>query len=381
MTVFTNARIVLSTETVEGHLAIENGTIAGIDTGPAPAGVAAQDMDGDTLIPGLVELHTDHLESHVAPRPGVKWNMTAAIQAHDAQIAASGITTVLDALRVGFDVDSTITSADSREMAGAILAAQAAGRLRADHRFHLRCEVSEESVLTGYALFDDCDNIVMASLMDHTPGQRQFASLAAYRVYYQGKSGMSDDEFERFQDERIQRANRFSDKNRRILSQNAKARGIILASHDDATRAHVDEAVRDGVSLAEFPTTIEAASASSDAGLAILMGGPNLVRGGSHSGNVSAGALADAGYLDILSSDYVPFSLLQSAFVLGRREGWDLPRAIATVSAKPAKAVGLTDRGEIAEGLRADLVRVASPGGSGDVPVVRAVWREGERVA
>lgn len=139
------------------------------------------------------------------------------------------------------------------------------------------------------------------------------------------------------------------------------------------------EAVIDGVKVAEFPTTVEAAKASSDAGMAVLMGAPNLVRGNSHSGNVSARDLAERGYLDILSSDYIPFSLLQAGFDLSRTvEGISLPQAIARVTRNPAEAVGLTDRGAIAEGRRADLVRVRADEGP---PVVRTVWREGVRVA
>ena len=162
--------------------------------------------------------------------------------------------------------------------------------------------------------------------------------------------------------------------------QSGMERGLVAASHDDATEEHVAEAVRDGVTLAEFPTTVDAATASREAGMRILMGGPNLVRGGSHSGNVSVSELADADALDILSSDYVPFSMLQAAFVLGERDGWSLPKAISTVTAGPAAAVNLSDRGRLSEGLRADLVRVRRTG-RGEVPLVLGVWREGRRVA
>ncbi len=375
MSVLANARLVLDEEVVDGHIAFADGRIAAIGTGAA----AGEDMEGDYLIPGLVELHTDHLEVHVAPRPKVRWNITAAIQAHDAQVATSGITTVFDALRVGLEGDGSLTSADSRELGDAILLAQAEGRLRADHLFHLRCEVSDETAIGGFELFDGLDRVHLVSLMDHTPGQRQFRSLDAYRVYFQGKTGMSDEAFALFQQERRDRAAIWSDRNRRELAERSRALGFVIASHDDATLAHVDEAVRDGVSLAEFPTTVEAAEASRAHGIKVMMGGPNMVRGGSHSGNVSAGELADRGALDILSSDYVPFSMLQSAFVLGERDGWTLPRAIATVSANPAAAVKLADRGRLAEGLRGDVVRVSHAPGA--IPVVRAVWREGRRVA
>ncbi|WP_075219975.1 alpha-D-ribose 1-methylphosphonate 5-triphosphate diphosphatase [Acuticoccus yangtzensis] len=375
MTTLTNAHLVLPDEVVRGHIVLEGGRIAAIGEGPA----AGEDCGGDYIVPGLIELHTDHLETHIAPRPKVRWNVTAAIQAHDAQIAASGITTVLDALRVGLDADAAITSQDSRDFADAIAAAGAEGRLRAEHHFHLRCEVSDEMAIAGFELFEDVADVRLISLMDHTPGQRQFRSMEAYKIYFQGKSGMNDAEFELFKAERVARAGKWSDRNRRALAERAKARGVIIASHDDATTGHVDEAIRDGVTLAEFPTTVEAAEASRAADMQILMGGPNMVRGGSHSGNVSAAELADLGMLDILSSDYVPFSMLQSAFVLSDREGWGLPAALATVSANPARALKMDDRGRLVEGLRGDIVRVRRRE-RGEIPVVRGVWREGLRV-
>jgi alpha-D-ribose 1-methylphosphonate 5-triphosphate diphosphatase len=136
---------------------------------------------------------------------------------------------------------------------------------------------------------------------------------------------------------------------------------------------------REGVALAEFPTTREAASGARQAGITVMMGAPNLIRGGSHSGNVAAAALAADGLLDILSSDYVPASLLMGAFALPRLvPGIALPEAVATVTRNPARATGLADRGALEPGLRADLVRVRV---SEEVPVVRQVWRGGERVA
>ncbi|WP_428698075.1 alpha-D-ribose 1-methylphosphonate 5-triphosphate diphosphatase [Stappia sp.] len=373
----TNARIVLDGEVIEGSLHVRDGRIAGIDSGPSTL-PGAEDMGGDFVIPGLVELHTDHLENHYAPRPKVRWNPIAAVCAHDAQIAASGITTVFDALRVGLDEDTDITSEDMRRLADAIEAGVAKDRLRADHFIHLRCEVSAPNCLESFAVFDNDPRVRIASLMDHSPGQRQFASLEAYAVYYKGKMKMTDAEFNAFCERRMAQSAEWSDANRKVVAEKARARGIVLASHDDATNAHVDEAIELGIRVAEFPTTLEAARASKDQGLAVLMGAPNVVRGGSHSGNVSARDLASHGLLDILSSDYIPFSLIQSAFFLGEVvEEIELPQAIAMVSKTPALSAGLEDRGEIAIGKRADLVRVRV---EEHIPIVRTVWREGQRV-
>ncbi|AGB43078.1 phosphonate metabolism protein PhnM [Mesorhizobium australicum WSM2073] len=375
-TVLSNARIVLADEIVEGSLVLRDGLIAGIDGDAARTG---EDMGGDFIIPGLVELHTDHLEGHYAPRPKVRWNPIAAVLAHDAQVATAGITTVLDALRVGMDEDADLTLDDIRKLADAIEDSVARDRLRADHFLHLRCEVSAPDCLDAFANFDGDERVKLASLMDHAPGQRQFVNLETYAYYYQRKLKLSDRDFQKFCEKRMAESARNSGPNRVFIAAACQERGIVLASHDDATSAHVDEAVEQGVRVAEFPTTEEAARASKAAGLGVLMGAPNVMRGASHSGNVSARTLASDGLLDILSSDYIPFSLIQSAFFLGDMvEGISLPQAVAMVSKNPAQAVGLDDRGVIEQGRRADLVRVRV---DDHVPVVRTVWRQGRRVA
>ena len=374
-TVLTNARIVLEDEIVTGSLVIRDGLIATMDKG----GSGGEDMDGDYLIPGLVELHTDHLEKHYSPRPGVLWDSIAALQAHDAQVASSGITTVFDCLRLGSDEEAGFKRGEMRAIADAIETAQGEDRLRADHLIHLRCEVSAADVLDHFEDFTADPQVRLASLMDHAPGQRQFQTIEAYALYYKKKRGMSEAEFDRFVARRVEESKRYAASHRRIIADACAERGIAMASHDDATAEHVEESRGFGVRLAEFPTSMEAARASHEAGMAVLMGAPNVVRGKSHSGNISARTLADAGVLDVLSSDYVPFSLIHAPFVLSDGDdGIPLPQSIRLVTANPADAVGLGDRGRIAPGLRADLVRVRRPAG---IPVVRCVWRKGDRVA
>ena len=374
--ILTNAQIVLADEVILGSLAIRDGRIVAVERGPIRTG---KDMEGDFVIPGLVELHTDHLEGHYAPRPKVRWNPIAAVLAHDAQVATAGITTVFDALRVGNYEDADMTVDDMRALADAIEDSVREDRLRADHFLHLRCEVSAPDCRAAFEHFVGDERVGLASLMDHAPGQRQFARIEAYAMYYMGKLKMSEEAFRAYCEKRIGESLEFSAANRALIADGCRGRGIVLASHDDATVTHVEEAVSQGVRVAEFPTTREAAEASRAAGLGVLMGAPNVMRGGSHSGNVSARDLAAAGVLDILSSDYIPFSLIQSAFFLGEAvDGVSLPAAVAMVSKTPAEAVGLTDRGVIEPGRRADLVRVRV---DDHVPVVRTVWREGRRVA
>ncbi|MBB5701588.1 alpha-D-ribose 1-methylphosphonate 5-triphosphate diphosphatase [Ochrobactrum daejeonense] len=374
-TILRNARIVLPDEVVPGSLKLVDGRIADISTGSSAFG---EDMEGDFLTPGLVELHTDHLEGHYAPRPKVRWNPIAAVQAHDAQIAASGITTVFDALRIGFDDDAETGIDDMTKLSTAIAQGRDAGRLRADHFLHLRCEVSAPDCLPAFEQFGDRPLVRLVSLMDHAPGQRQFMDIESYKTYFIRKLKLTEEEFRLYCEKRMGQSQQYSAPTRKAIAEQCHARGVILASHDDATEDHVAEAREQGIRVAEFPTTHVAARASKANGMSVLMGAPNVVRGGSHSGNVSARELAEAGNLDIISSDYIPASLMQSAFFLTDVvENISLPQAIRLVSANPAEAVGLKDRGEIVEGKRADLVRVQV---ADHIPVIRTVWREGRRV-
>ncbi|MFN4090337.1 MAG: alpha-D-ribose 1-methylphosphonate 5-triphosphate diphosphatase [Alphaproteobacteria bacterium] len=374
--IFTNARIVTADAVLDGTAVVRGGCIAAVETGRAAA-PSAMDLEGDYLLPGLVELHTDNLEKHFVPRPGVDWPGPVAAAAHDAQIASAGITTVFDALALGEIYGRSGRVKHLYGMAEALRWGRGEGHFRAEHRLHLRCEITAADVIGMFESLADDPAVGLVSLMDHTPGQRQFVDVDKYRVYYQGRWGFSDGEMERFIEERIAEQRKYGVAHRAMLAGLCRERGLAVASHDDACPAHVDEAVADGAVIAEFPTTVEAAEAARGAGLSILMGAPNVVLGGSHSGNVSAADLADRGLLDVLSSDYVPTSLMHGIFLLADR-GMDLPVAVGKASLEPARRVDLNDRGEIAEGKRGDLVRVRHTGGG---PVVRAVWRGGERVA
>lgn len=372
-----NAEVVTANAQFRGYVIAVEGRIVEAGEGRAPE--RGLDLGGDFLLPGLVELHTDHLETHFMPRPKVEWPAMSAVLAHDAQVVASGITTVFDALRVGNDYDDEKFGARMRRLANAVAEAKARDLTRAEHFLHLRCEISCSDVVEEMEPFLTDPQLKLVSVMDHTPGQRQFTDVSRWKIYYATKKGASEAELE----ERIARRReiylKYGDANRRAIVERCRMHGIAIASHDDATVAHVEESVHFGMNIAEFPTTHEAANASHAAGMRVLMGAPNVVRGGSHSGNVSARALAENGVLDILSSDYVPASLLMGAFALRDVAAIDgLPGAMRLVTKTPAEAAGLHDRGEIEVGKRADFIRVRL---SEDHPVVREVWREGKRVA
>lgn len=379
-TILTNARIVLPDGVLHGSVRVRDGRIDAIDDGIVGVG---EDLDGDYLLPGLVELHTDQVESHFQPRPKRFWDPIPAVVAHDAQMAASGVTTVFDALRIGSGPGENRIAGRASTLVGALVQAADSGILRSDHYVHLRCEVATPDVVEVFDDLGESDRVRMVSLMDHTPGQRQYADIEAFRTYMVGKHNMSEGEFASHVAELHELSAAYADAHRGAMAARARERGLRVAAHDDATLAHVAESSQLGVHISEFPTTVEAARAAREAGQSVVMGAPNIVRGGSHSGNVAAAELLAAGLLDILSSDYVPASLLQAVFRIVADEAASLPEAVSLVSANPATAAGLLDRGSIATGLRGDLVRVAPyEGASGaPVPIVRGVWREGVRVA
>ncbi|MDU9002412.1 alpha-D-ribose 1-methylphosphonate 5-triphosphate diphosphatase [Sedimentitalea todarodis] len=372
-----NARIVLRDAVITGSITIEHGEITQItEDGALPDG--AIDCRGDIVIPGLVELHTDNLERHIEPRPEVDWPHLPAILAHDSELASTGITTVFDALRVGSIHGGKVRYAPyARTLANELLEAQAAGHLKISHFLHLRAEICSQTLLEELAEFGPEDRVGILSLMDHTPGQRQFRDLIALKTYLSKKRGFDDAAFAKHVANLKSLQKTHGEKHLAGAVTEARRLGAALASHDDTTAEQVAVSGSHGVGFAEFPTTRAAAAACREHGMAVMMGAPNIIRNGSHSGNVAACELAEAGLLDIVSSDYVPSALLLSAFRLA--DIWqDLPRALSCVTQNPAKAAGLTDRGRLESGLRGDVVRV---GLAGKAPLVRAVWSRGQRVS
>jgi alpha-D-ribose 1-methylphosphonate 5-triphosphate diphosphatase len=374
-TILTNAHLVLPDEVVCGTVVIREGRIADVQSCRSEL-PAALDLEGDYLAPGAVDLHTDNLERQVQPRTLARWPSRSAMVAHDAQCAAAGVTTVFDALclgDLGFDKERVRTFQEGVRDLDALADTHL---LKAEHFLHLRCEVPAHDML---ALFDpvaDHPRVRMVSLMDHSPGVGQYADLDRYRDMRR-RSGLDDAYIEQqIAALQAQRA-RMRKPNRRGLLARVAGRAVALASHDDRTVGEIAENAADGIRISEFPVTMEAALAAKRAGMQVIAGAPNIVRGGSHSGNVSASVLVATGAVDAFASDYVPSSMVEAAFQCAQT-GISLPHAMALISDRPARMVGLADRGRIAPGLRADLLRIRL---HGTLPVVRQVWRAGQRVA
>jgi alpha-D-ribose 1-methylphosphonate 5-triphosphate diphosphatase len=375
-----NARILTPEGLILGALTAKDGVI--LEAGLVPPGFPGGDQDlglfedlaGDILVPGFVELHTDNLEKHIMPRPGIYWtDPVASLEAHDAQLVSSGITTVFDSVCVGEPVDI-----GRRAMLPLSLNAlkSSEAKLRASHYLHLRCEISDPMMEN---LFSEALSIAkpdLLSIMDHTPGQRQWRTPKDWLVYHQAK--LSDEELQKVSAALKTARDACAIRNIQIIASYARENNIPLASHDDTNFDHIQDALALGAVISEFPTTMESAKFAREKGLKTILGTPNLIRGGSHSGNVKVKDVAEAGYLSCLSSDYAPSSLGRGAYKLYRDHGFSINDAFDTVSANPAEVAGLADRGKIVPGKRADLVRLRELE-EGRVSII-SVWVGGERV-
>jgi alpha-D-ribose 1-methylphosphonate 5-triphosphate diphosphatase len=376
-TVLTNALLVLPREVLSGTVVLRGAAIAEVQPGRSHI-AAAEDLDGDHLIPGIVDVHTDNLERQVQPRATARWPSRSALLAHDAQTAAAGVTTVLDALclgDLGFDPGRTQTF---REGVADLDALAGTGLLRSEHFLHLRCELPAADMRELVDGVADHPLVRMVSLMDHSPGIGQYRNLDRYKQMRIRQMQLTPGEVDRRVEELLDQRARMREPNRHWLLGRLAHRALPLASHDDATAEEVARNAEDGIRISEFPVTMEAAAAAARLGVAVIAGAPNIVRGGSHSGNVAAMELVHAGAVDVLASDYVPPAMIEAAWRAAAAGAVGLPAAVAMITDRPARMVGLADRGRIEPGLRADLVQVRPHEGHA---VVRRVWRAGGRIA
>jgi alpha-D-ribose 1-methylphosphonate 5-triphosphate diphosphatase len=375
--ILTNAQVILENEIITGTICFNQDKIVSVDQGRSQLPQAI-DVEGDYIAPGLIEMHTDNMEKHFVPRPGVYWpNSVAAALAHDAQMAASGVTTVYDSICAG----SIFGQKDFRrdifpQVIDALTEGTKHNLFRIDHRIHIRCELTGNELIEDVTPYADHPLVQLISLMDHTPGMRQWRNLDDLKRYNIGSGEKTEDQHDHDVALRMEVGPANMQRNWPQIVDMFGSRGIPIATHDDTTEDDVAAGVRSGAVISEFPTTVVAAEAAKKHGLATIMGAPNVVRGGSHSGGVSAAELATLGLLDGLSSDYVPASLLQAVLRLNADYGIAFADAMAKVTWKVADMVGLKDRGHLKAGLRADILHFKAIGAT---PVVRGLWSNGRR--
>jgi alpha-D-ribose 1-methylphosphonate 5-triphosphate diphosphatase len=376
-TILTNALLVLPTEVIAGTVVIRRDRIADVQPGRSHA-AAALDLDGDHLIPGIVDVHTDNLERQVQPRATARWPSRSAMLAHDTQTIAAGVTTVLDALclgDLGFDVGRTQTFRDGVADLDALAPT---GLLKSEHFLHLRCELPAEDMPELVEMVADHPLVRMVSLMDHSPGVGQYRDVARYRQMRVRQMQQTPEQVDRRIGELLEQRGRLREAQRRWLLDRVRHRDLPLASHDDDTPEGVRQNAADGIMISEFPVAMEAAREAKRLGVEVIAGAPNIVRGGSHSGNVAAAELVREAAVDVLASDYVPPAMIEAAWMSAAGGAITLPQAVGMITDRAARMVGLLDRGRLEKTLRADLVQVRPHEGHA---IVRRVWRAGERVA
>lgn len=367
-----NVRLVLPDQVIEqGAIQMEDGVIADLREGGAPA--SALDAKGMTLIPGLVDVHGDMIERELEPRPGTRFDHDLAIIELDKRLASSGVTTAFSALSfsdgLGLRNDQQAASL-IRDLA------KMRSHLLVDHRIHARYEISNTDAYEVVLGLVNDHLLDLISLMDHTPGQGQFRDMEIYVEYISRYSGRSAEEVREQANQQMEQGTEAMWQVAKQLSKMAADKNISLASHDDDTSDKVEVTQSLGVSISEFPVTLEAAQAAQNSGMSVFMGAPNALRGKSHSGNLSALEALEAGVLHGLASDYSPMTMLQAAWKIASEQRLDWPAAIALISHAPAQATGLTDRGTLEVGKRADLVLVENQ----ERPRVRVTWRQGQAV-
>jgi alpha-D-ribose 1-methylphosphonate 5-triphosphate diphosphatase len=375
-TLLHNACLVLPDTLIErGWLLIEGEHIHALGEGTAPLDEAERVIDAQQalLMPGLIDLHCDSIERVVEPRPNVFFDINFALQQVDWRLAGSGITTEFHAVSLD---DGEFSVRSDRFVYDLYAGLQAETELLIRHKLHVRLELSCEKSLLVIASMIDRREPDMISLMDHSPGQGQYTSEQTFREYVARTSHLNQAEIDALLARKRQQAAAIPARIAHV-TQLAREAGIAIATHDDDSIAKVEQWPALGVTLCEFPTRIEAASRAHELGLAVCMGAPNVVRGRSSGGNLSATAAIEAGVANVLCSDYYPPAMLSAIFTLTARGTMTLPEATRLVTLHPARAVGLgEDFGALEAGKVADIILVTLD--RQHVPIVRRVFVGGE---
>jgi alpha-D-ribose 1-methylphosphonate 5-triphosphate diphosphatase len=365
----------------DARVVVRGGLIA--EVGPAPAGADA-DLDGRGLLclPGLIDVHSDALERERAPRPGVLLPWDFAVISLEGKLHAAGITTVFHGAGFQEKMSGNMarTAETAIEICEAVTARTSDPAPLAGNRILYRLDARSPEGAASLAKALDAhpaaaESLPLVSHEDHTPGQGQYADRRFMERYIASTADLSAEQAAARVDELISERDEHLptlERNMAWLGELARAGRIRLVGHDMDSPEAVEALRARGGAVAEFPTTVAAARAARDAGFPIVMGAPNVMRGESHSGNVSATALAELGLVDALASDYMPSGLLAGAFTLARTGVVPLPVAIGLVTWGAAASAGLSDRGKLTPGQRADLALVDD---AAAWPVVRATFR------
>jgi alpha-D-ribose 1-methylphosphonate 5-triphosphate diphosphatase len=375
----TNVRAVLADRLLDdATVVVEEGLIAGVADGRTAATPVSYDGSGAFLLPGVIDTHSDGVEREIWPRPAAPFPVDFALRVFEGRLQAAGVTTVFHG--VGFQEKQSYqrTVAQAVELCEEVGKRRATAEVPCDHRILYRLEAREEHGWEEcFAQLPDQfegEPLPLVSFEDHSPGQGQFRDLEKLKRAG-GFGGATGEELDRLVDSAVaESAARSGLRDTHIgdVSRLAGDGRVRLLAHDLEDAEQVAAAADWGAAVAEFPLTGDAAAEARRRELPVVLGAPNVLRGGSHSGNVSAEELIATGLCTSLASDYQPATLLAAVFALAERGSCSLPDAVALVTGGAATVAGLQDRGSLRVGARADLALVALDGAW---PTVRHVWR------
>ncbi|QOG12349.1 alpha-D-ribose 1-methylphosphonate 5-triphosphate diphosphatase [Arcobacter sp. FWKO B] len=313
----------------------------------------AIDLGDRRVVPGFVDLHGDAIEKEIEPRPGARFPTSMAVVELDKKLSMAGVTTMYHA--IGFNDEELSKgrgTGQSKELIEEIYEANKK-HLGVDNLVHARFEITSETSLATIKQLIIDKKVDMLSIMDHSPGQGQFKTLESWKKYHLSAYEIEDRDVEEYLKSK-------TSKDKVGIVEDLVSFGlehnIPVLSHDDDCEEKLNTLKNLGVTFSEFPLSVEVARKAKQMNISTGMGAPNVVRGGSQSGNIAARELIKEGVCDFLCSDYHPASLLMSPYRLKEDVGLSLEKGFAMISSTPARLAGLTDRGEIKEDMLADIV-------------------------
>lgn len=377
-----NGTVVLPDAVLEGQTVVIDGShIADIYPDRAEEAGMGEDLQGKTVMPGMIDIHSDMIENYIQPRSTAMMGFELGLKEAERVLASCGITTMFHSISMyrdgSWDVKAIRQAPQVKKLASLISTYRHDVRL-IRHRYHLRYEIDNLACYDDVMKMIEDGQVDLLSFMDHTPGQGQYKNLDIYRKHQPNEGrDMSDAEFDALLEaERTKETVSFE--GLMALADCARRHGVAIASHDDDTVTKLAVNKDLGVRISEFPITLEVAKAAVDAGFMTVVGAPNILLGGSHSGNLSALDAIKADAASVLVSDYYPQALLHAVFTLARKEDIPLWQAVRLVTLHPAQAVGLDgDIGSLECGKQADLLVVSEQNGT---PTIEQVYVAGDCV-
>ena len=385
MYLITNGQVVTEEAILGNHeVLIKDGRIEGVfPSGTVYYGQVQEviNADGGYISPGFIDIHSDFIESMASPRPTSVMDFNLSIRETEKVLIGHGITTMFHSLSLykedEFGFKPIRQPKNVKKIIDVIDTSHSKQHL-IRHRFHARFEIDNFEEVENLKQYVSQDKVHLLSFMDHSPGQGQYRNLEVYRKTLKGYKDLSDEAVNGIID-RHQVKEKMTIQMIREIADLARSKHIAIASHDDDTIEKVDFVKQFGATISEFPITLEVAKEAKRQGMYTIAGAPNVLLGGSHSGNLCAAEAIKHGAIDILCSDYYPASLLHAVFIMHEHYGQDLGQMFNLVSINPARAVQMDEElGSIKKGKKADIIVINKI--DANYPAITVVFVDGKLI-